>query len=140
MDLSDLIQKHARELARTAADAVEEKRTEADLARPAQMYRARIERVEARLRLLEQQRAETDKRLADAIETQKRLREELEKEAKAWEERIPDGGNLRGGPSQQTQSGSGSRSLRSDETQAKAKRTAATKASGPKASRSGKSK
>lgn len=134
MDLSDLIQKHARELAETARDAAQERRTEADLDRPAELYRARIERVDARLRLLEHQRAETDKRLADAIEAQKRLREELEKEAKAWQERAP--GRTDPGPG----------SPRPTATPAKARRAAATgasdraKAADPKAPRSGKRK
>ena len=138
MDLSDLIQQHAKDLAATASEAAQEKRAEADLARPADLYRARIERVDARLALLEHQRAETEKRLVTAIEAQKRLREQLEKEAKSWEEQGPTRPNPRPRPNPQPTA--------TTKVSATAKRTTATKAAGaskaakPDSPRSGKSK
>lgn len=138
MDLSKLIQNHAKELAATARDAASERRTEADLARPAALYRARIERVDARLKLLERQRAETEKRLVTAIEAQKRLREELEKEAKTWEERAPDRPN---NPRPDPRPEPGPRPPRPTAVSEKpAKAKAKAKASKPKAPRSDKAK
>ena len=138
MDLSDLIRHHAKELAATAREAAQEKRSEADLARPANLYRARIERVDARRNRRERQRAETEKRLVAAIEAQKRLRKALEKEARSWEERAPQ----RPDPSPAPGPRPTRQSSATTEKPAKAKRATAartTKAATPKAPRSGKS-
>jgi hypothetical protein len=89
MNLTDLIQTHIKSIDAAARDATRLTRGEADLGRPASLFEARISRVDARIALLQAQRAETEKRLTAAIEEQQRLRSEMEKEAKVWAGRAP---------------------------------------------------
>lgn len=89
MNLSDLLQTHIKDIDAAARDASKSTRNAADLGRPAALFEARIKRVDARIALLEEQRAATEKRLVAAIEDQKKLREEMAKEAKVWSDRNP---------------------------------------------------
>lgn len=89
MNLSDLLQTHIKDIDAATRDATKPTRNAADLGRPAGLFEARIKRVDARIELLEEQRAATEKRLVAAIEDQKRLRDEMEKEAKVWAGRNP---------------------------------------------------
>ena len=89
MNLSDLIQTQLKDIDAATRDARKPTRSAADLDRPAALFEARIKRVDARIALLEEQRAATEKRLVAAIEDQKHLRDEMEKEAKVWAGRNP---------------------------------------------------
>jgi len=89
MNLADLIQNHIKLVDATTRDATRLTRSDADLARPASLFDDRIKQVEARIALLESQRAATEKRFVAAIEDQKRLAEDMAKEAKVWADRSP---------------------------------------------------
>lgn len=89
MNLAELIQGHVKEIETAARGASRQTRGEADLGQVANMFNARINRVDARIALLERQRAESDARFAGAIEEQKKLREQMEKEARVWAQRRP---------------------------------------------------
>ena len=93
MNLADLVQKHVKDIDTAARAASRQTRTDADLQAPANLFTARINRVDARIALLETQRAESDKRFVTAIEEQKKLRAAMEDEAKVWSERtqVKDG-------------------------------------------------
>ena len=89
MNLADLIQNHVKEIDAAAREASRQTRSDADIGLPAKMFAARVKRVDARIALLESQRAETEKRLVTAIDEQKKLREEMLKEAEVWTKRVP---------------------------------------------------
>lgn len=89
MNLAELIQNHVKEIDTAARGASRQTRGEADLGQVANMFNARINRVDARIALLERQRAESEARFVGAIEEQKKLREQMEKEAQVWAQRTP---------------------------------------------------
>lgn len=90
MKLSEIVAAQVKTARETQADLQRVTRTEADLLRPTATLNARVARVETRINALERQRADTLKRLDEAILEQRKLRDQLVKDAQNLTSRFPD--------------------------------------------------
>lgn len=87
MNLSELIATRMKEVATARKDLLRKTRTSEDLAAPGNALKSRVARIDARIKRLEAQKADTIKRLDAAIAEERELKKRIEKEASQWAER-----------------------------------------------------